>query len=132
MTRRPTQGLTDREAEIMDVVWGLGEATADQVRGRLSGAPHDSTVRTILRLLEAKGYLGHEARDKAYVYRPLVPREAAQRRAVADLLGRFFRGSAGDLVQQLLDNEHLTPGELDRIRRAAEPSTGKRRPRRRP
>ncbi len=74
MTRRMSEPLTEREAQIMDVVWRLGEATADQVRAEVPGSPHDSTVRTLLRVLETKGYLSHEATGKAYVYRATVAR----------------------------------------------------------
>ena len=56
----------------MDVIWRLEEATAEQVREALTGKPHDSTVRTLLRVLETKGYLVHEPRGKAYVYRAAV------------------------------------------------------------
>ena len=61
MARIPSESLTEREAQIMDVVWRLGEVTAEEVRVSLPGEPHDSTVRTIMRLLESKGYLTHEA-----------------------------------------------------------------------
>ena len=61
MTRRTSDSLTEREAQIMDVVWRLGEATAEQVREAMPGTPHDSTVRTLMRVLETKGYLTHEA-----------------------------------------------------------------------
>ena len=61
----------------MNVVWRLGEATAEQVRAALPGDPHDSTVRTLLRVMETKGYLRHLARGKAYVYRAAVGRQKA-------------------------------------------------------
>ena len=75
MARNTSEALTEREAEVMDAVWRLGEATAEQVRESLPGSPHDSTVRTLLRILEAKGYVTHEARGKVYVYRAAVERQ---------------------------------------------------------
>jgi BlaI family transcriptional regulator, penicillinase repressor len=119
MAPRNSDPLTEREAQIMDVVWRLGEATADQVREALPGSPHDSTVRTLMRVLETKGYLAHEIRGKAYVYRAIVGRRKAQRLALKSVLGRFFAGSAQDLVLRLIEDEHLSPGQLDELRRSA-------------
>lgn len=116
MARQASEALTDREAQIMDVVWRLGEATADQVREALAGAPHDSTVRTLLRVLETKGYLAHEVRGKAYVFRALVGRQKAQKLAILTVLTRFFAGSAEDLVLRLIEDEYLTPAQLEELR----------------
>src|SRR5262245_10108503 len=69
MARTPSETRTGREAEVMDASWRLGELTAEQVRGALPEPLHDSTVRTLLRVLESKGYLRHEVRGKAFVYR---------------------------------------------------------------
>lgn len=121
MARQISEALTVREAQIMDVVWRLGEATAEVVRGALPGSPHDSTVRTLMRVLESKGYLAHEARGRAYVYRAAVPRQKAQRLAVRSVLSRFFAGSAEDLVLRLIEDEHLSAEQLDEIRRTARP-----------
>src|SRR5207302_170146 len=103
----------------------LGEATAEQVRAALPMSLHDSTVRTLLRVLESKGYLGHEVRGKAFVYRAAVGRQKAQRQALRDVLARFFGGSAEDLVLRLIEDERITPEQLDELRRTA-PATRKR------
>jgi predicted transcriptional regulator len=116
--------LTEREAQIMDVIWRLGEATAEQVREALPGAPHDSTVRTLLRVLETKGYLTHESRAKAYVHRALVGRQKVQRLVLRSMLARFFAGSAEDLVLRLIEDEHLTQNQLDELRRASTSRAG--------
>src|ERR1700684_3888937 len=113
MPRQTSESLTEREAQIMDVVWRLGEATADQVREALPGAPHDSTVRTLIRVLENKGYLTHDVRGKVYVYRSLVGRHKAQKLAVRTILTRFFAGSAEDLVLRLIEDEQLSREQLD-------------------
>jgi predicted transcriptional regulator len=110
--------LTDREAQIMDVLWGVGEATAEQVREALPGRLHDSTIRTLLRVLESKGHVAHEAQGKAYVYRAAVPRAKAQRTALRNVLARFFGGSAEDLVLRLVEDEQITPEQLEAIRRS--------------
>ena len=140
MARGQSDTLTEREAQIMGVIWRLGQATAEEVREALQGQPHDSTVRTLLRVLETKGYLTHEARGKAYVYSPAIARENAQRHALGSVLARFFGGSAEDLVLRLIEDERITPEQLDELRTAApsaphqeqqqgedRPQTGKRR-----
>jgi predicted transcriptional regulator len=127
MGRKTSDALTEREAEVMDALWRLGEATAEQVRESLAGAPHDSTVRTLLRILEAKGYVTHEARGKAYVYRAAIERRKAQRLALQGVLRRFFAGSAEDLVLRLIEDERLTPEQLDNLRRSAHPAAPRRR-----
>src|SRR3954453_20126073 len=98
VSRPSSETLPNREAQLMDVLWTLGDATAERVREALPDRPHDSTVRTLLRVLEAKGYVVHEASGKAYVYRAAVARAKAQRNALRSLLGRLFDGSAKDLV----------------------------------
>ena len=119
MARQTSQFLTEREAQIMEIVWRLGEATAEQVRGELPGTPHDSTVRTLLRILETKGYLTHETRGKLFFYRARVERRKAQKLALRDVLSRFFGGSAEDLVLRLIEDEHLTPEQLEELRQAS-------------
>jgi predicted transcriptional regulator len=119
MPRLPSETLTERESQIMDVLWKLGEATAERVREGLPIASHDSTIRTLLRVLERKGYVTHEARGKAYLYRAAVPRQKAQRRALRTILARLFGGSAEDLVLRLIEDERITPEQLDALREAA-------------
>ncbi len=72
-----------------------------------------------MRVLESKGYLRHEVRGKSYVYRAVIGRRKAQGHALRDLLGRFFGGSAEDLVLRLIEDETITPEQLDELRRAA-------------
>ncbi len=117
MARPPSETLTGREAQVMEALWRLGEATAEQVRAVLPQPLHDSTVRTILRVLESKGYLRHEARGKSYVYCAVIARQKAQGHALRDLLGRFFGGSAEDLVLRLIEDETITLEQLDELRR---------------
>ncbi len=127
MAKKDSQALTEREAQIMDVVWRLGEVTAEQVREALPGSPHDSTVRTLMRVLQTKGYLTHEVRGKAYVHRALVGRQKAQRHAVRSVLTRFFAGSAEDLVLRLIEDEHLSREQLDELRRSTALQAGPKR-----
>jgi BlaI family transcriptional regulator, penicillinase repressor len=117
MARPPSQTLTGRETQVMEAVWRLGEATAEQVREAMPDPLHDSSVRTLLRTLDSKGYLRHEARGKAYVYSAKVGRVKAQGKVLRDVLACFFGGSAEDLVLRLLEEDHLTPEQLDELRR---------------
>jgi BlaI family penicillinase repressor len=112
MARKPSETLTPREAEVMTVLWEKGTATADEVRRGLRADLHDSTVRTILRVLEAKGYADHTADGKSYVYRATVAREKAQGSALRRFVGRFFGGSPRALVLRLIEEESLTAEDL--------------------
>jgi predicted transcriptional regulator len=125
--RISTDMLTEREAQIMDVLWKLGSAVADEVRAALPGEPHDSTVRTLLRILETKGYVVHDVRGKTFVYQPAVERAQAQRSAVRNFLGRLFGGSAEDLVLRLIEDEVLTPTQLEQIQKSIQPRRPKHR-----
>src|SRR5215204_4513023 len=107
MVRPVSEIPTEREAQVMEVLWRLGRATADQVREALPGGPHDSTVRTLLRALEAKGYVAHDDRGKAYVYRAAVSQAKAQRTALKSLLRRLFGGSAESLLLRLVEDERI-------------------------
>ncbi len=95
MPRPASEMLTDREAQIMDILWELREATAEQVRQRLVDEPHDSTVRTLLRVLKAKRYVRIRGRQPA-VYVPIVAKKDAQHTAAGRLIDRFFGGSANE------------------------------------
>ncbi len=128
MARPPSKTLTPREAEIMDVLWQRGSATAEQVRTAMSGGPHDSTVRTLLRVLESKGYVGHDAETTPYLYRPRTARHKAQRKGVQSLLQRLFGGSAQSLVLRLIEDEQITPEQVEELLQSAKKCRPKRRP----
>jgi BlaI family penicillinase repressor len=116
MARPPSSLLTDREAAIMDVLWTRGQATADEIRAALPDEPHDSSVRTLLRILQRKRYLKIR-KQKPYLYVPAIERDRVQQDAAKNLLARFFGGSAESLVLRLLENESLTPEQLDELAR---------------
>ena len=106
-----------RERQIMDIVYRLGHATANEVIDQLTGEPHSSTVRTQLRVLEDKGHVRHEEEGLRYVYMPAVPRYAARRTALRHLVDTFFDGSVEKAVAALLggDAARLSDDELARI-----------------
>src|SRR5258706_4901664 len=85
--------FTDRELDVMSVLWDLGDATVAEVRERLADKLAYTTVLTVLRTLEQKGYVEHTGEGRAHRYHPLVLREAAGRKALQRLLGKGFQGS---------------------------------------
>jgi predicted transcriptional regulator len=111
--------LTDAELRLMDVVWAKGSATVSGVVDALpKDAPlHYSTVLTILRILENKGYLTHIKDGRAFIYRPKVKRAEACANAVDHLLKRFFDGSPALLMLKLMEDRKIDPKELKRLRK---------------
>ena len=119
MARQPSRALTDAEARVMSVVWQRQSATVGDVVTALSrkrGATY-STVQTILRILETKGYVTHDKVDRAFVYRPIVDERQAQRRALRHLVQRLFKGSPALLVMNVLEDEKIDPDELQRLKK---------------
>ncbi len=109
--------LTRRERHIMDVLFRLGRATADEVMLELSGKRSYSTVRTQLRVLEQKGYVRHEERGRQFVYMPTVPLRTARKSALRHVVDTFFDGSVEKVVAALLGGEaaRVSEHDLDRI-----------------
>lgn len=109
--------LTKRERQIMDALYRLGRATATEIMDAVPRAPGNSTVRTQLRVLEAKGHVKHEEQGVRYVYMPTVPRYSARKSALKHLVDTFFDGSSGKAVAALLGGEasRLTDEDLERI-----------------
>jgi BlaI family transcriptional regulator, penicillinase repressor len=111
--------LTKRERQIMDALYRLGRATAAEIMAEMAGAPGNSTVRTQLRVLEAKGHVRHEEEGLRYVYMPTVPRHSARRSALKHLVDTFFDGSTAKAVAALLGGEAARVSD-DELRRIAE------------
>ncbi len=100
----------------MNVVWDLGEATVRDVVERLPANLAYTTVLTMMRHLEKKGYLTHHAVGKQYVYRPTVAREDVQRTTVAQLTERLFGGAATELISTVLETQALSEEEVRELR----------------
>jgi predicted transcriptional regulator len=117
----PTE-LTRREAQIMEIIYRRGRATAAEVLGDLRDPPGYSSVRKLLEILEDKGFVRHEQDGPRYVFLPTVPRKQAQRSALQQMLRTFFGNSTEQAVAALLElsGPKLSPDELDRIARLAE------------
>jgi predicted transcriptional regulator len=130
MARPSAAGLTDREAEIMDRLWELGTATAEQIREKLPGDPHDSSVRTMLRILEEKGFVSHRRQGRSFVFQALVQRERVQRKTLGNVIRQFFSGSPHKLVLRLLEDEELSQADLQELMRQASARPTRPKPRR--
>ena len=109
--------FTDRELDVMSVLWDLDSATVAEVREQLADDLAYTTVLTVLRTLEQKGYVGHTGEGRAHRYRPLVKREAASRSALRRLVDKVFDGSPELLLTQLVSDKNLSDEELRRLRR---------------
>ena len=122
MARAPSVALTDGEARVMAVLWQTPVATVAEVVASL----HDryaltySTVQTLLRILEQKGYVAHDKVGRAFVFRAVVDQGQARRRALKHLIGRLFNGSPSLLVSNVLDDEEIDPREVAQLKRLIE------------
>jgi predicted transcriptional regulator len=122
MPRKTSPALTDAEARVMAVLWRLETATVGDVVAAL--APERtvsySTVQTILRILEDKGYVAHDKVARAFIYRPVVDARQARTRALRHLATRLFNGSPSLLVMNVLHDDEMDPEELQRLKKLIE------------
>jgi len=109
--------LSRRERQIMDILYELGEATAQDVMQRLPDPPSYSAVRAMLRKLEDKGHIQHKEVGAKYVFYPVVNHEQASRNAISRLVKTFYDGSAAQAVNALLGMsfEDISKEELEQI-----------------
>jgi predicted transcriptional regulator len=112
----------------MEVLWRLGPSTVAEVRNELADKLAYTTVLTILRNLESKGYVDHDAEGRAHRYAPIVARDAARNSALKDLAAKFFGGSTELLMTHLVSDRKLDDAEVKRIRRLLDdlPPKGRR------
>lgn len=122
MARKPSPALTDAEARVMAVLWQLETATvADVLRELRKKRPMTySTVQTMLRILETKGYVTHEKVARAFIYTPVIDKRQARRRALRHLVSRLFENSPSLLVLNVLDDDRIDPVELKRLKQLIE------------
>jgi len=125
MPRKPSKTFTDREMEIMRIIWELGEASARQIQERLSGDRHYNSVMTIIRVLEKKRRLTHREEGRAYIYRPAESREKSRSRVLRELVKHVFGGSSASLVLHLAETGELTREDIDEVRRKMVSWSGK-------
>jgi predicted transcriptional regulator len=109
--------LTRREREIMDIVYRLGRASAQDVLENLAQAPSYSAVRALLRLLEERGHVRHVQEAGRFIFLPAVPRGEARRKALSHVVSTFFGGSVEEAMLTLVESSSrkLSSDELDRL-----------------
>jgi len=107
--------LGELERSILSVVWRKSEINAEQVREELGRPLKDSTIRTVLRRLEEKGYLAHTVEDRTFVYRPAQTRQRVAGRAVKRIVDWFCEGSVEALLVGMVDSKVLDQAELQRL-----------------
>lgn len=109
--------LSDRELDVMAVLWARGSGTVAEVREALPDPLAYTTVLTVLRTLEEKGFVGHEEEGKAHRYLPLIARERAGRSALTRMVEKLFDGSPELLLTQLVSDRKLSPQDIRRLRK---------------
>lgn len=135
MAKPAVPSVSRRERQILDVIYRRGRATAADVTAELPDAPTYTTVRGLLRILEAKGHVRHQVHDGRYVYTPSLPREDAGASQLQHVIRTFFDGSASKAMAAFLGSARapLSDDELAHLRAILDsagkaPKTGKRRP----
>ena len=119
--------LTQRELDIMSVLWELGEATVTEVRDRVDPALAYTSVSTMVRNLEMKGFVSHRRGEgKTHVYFPVIDAETAGESAVGRVLNKIYGGSPIKLLAHLVEQNRLSEKELDRMRDLLKSSKKKR------
>lgn len=109
--------LTDREVEVMEVLWRCGPSTVAEVRAELADEFAYTTVLTVLRTLEDKGHVGHDAEGRAHRYSAQVSLETARSSATRALIEKLFKGSTELLLTHVVADQELSDASLARIRR---------------
>ena len=109
------RSLGERELDVMAILWARGSGTVGEVKRYLGAKLAYTTVLTILRNLEAKRYVRHEAEGRAHRYYPRVAQGAAQRSALTRLIDTLFHGSPGALIARLVDDRELSADELQKL-----------------
>ena len=117
MKRLSFQALSKRERQIMDIIFRLGEATAEDVIENFPEPVGDASIRKLIRVMERKGYLVHRKKGRCYVYKPVLSRDKAGRQAIKHILKTYFYGSTPMAVSTLLDvsSDILTEEDIKRI-----------------
>jgi predicted transcriptional regulator len=112
--------FTERELDIMSVLWSEGSGSVAEVRHALGDSVGYTTILKLLQILEEKGAVRHEAEGRAYRYFPLVEPGRAGQSALNRILDKIFGGSAELLLSQLVSDRNIAPEELARMRRLLE------------
>ena len=132
MTKRGDSGarvrapLTELENEVMNAVWKAGTCSVEAVHRSVSQkrSLKETTIRTLLRRLELKGYLHHESEGRAYIYRAAEPARNLAARAVRQIIDRFCQGSVEQLVCGMVESKVLSKREIERLEEVVRQAKG--------
>jgi BlaI family transcriptional regulator, penicillinase repressor len=114
---KPERLLTEFELEVMTVLWRLGQATVAEVQADLPRQPVAYTsVSTMVRILEQKGFVRSRKEGRLHVYAPRVPKQEYEAVALRHVIGKLFDGAPVNLVRALVEAEELSPGEIDELK----------------
>ena len=117
--------LTDREADIMQALWDRGPSTVAEVRASLADPLAYTTVLTVLRILETKGYVGHTEQGRGHRYHACIEQQSARKSALRHLTDKLFEGSSELLLTHLVSEQKLSAEQLKRLRKLLAARTGK-------
>jgi len=120
--------LTDREADVMQVLWEHGPSLVTDVRAHLSDNLAYTTVLTVLRTLQAKGYVGYEEEGRGHRYFASVKQQAARKNALQHLTDKLFKGSTELLFTHLVSDQKLSPEQIAKLRALLAERSGKGKP----
>ena len=109
--------FTDREADVMQILWDNGPSVVSEVRALLQDELAYTTVLTVLRTLETKGYVGHEEEGRGHRYHAAIEQRAARKSALAHLTSKLFKGSTELLFAHLVSDRKLGADEIARMRK---------------
>ena len=121
-----TDPLTRRERQILDILFNLGRATANEVLERLPDPPTYTTIRGLLRVLESKGHARHEDDGGRYVYYPTVAKQRAAKSAIGHVVQTFFDGSPSRAMAALLGSERVSDEEIEQLAKLVESARRKK------
>lgn len=117
MPRTRTKGFTDREFEILSILWNAGEVSVEEIRERLTGNPSANTVRTLLTVMVKRGYVADDGKGYAKRYRALVDRSVARRSGLRRLIDGMFGGSTENMLMHLVDEGEMDVEQLQRLQK---------------
>jgi predicted transcriptional regulator len=117
--------LGELEHEVMQLVWSGGEVTAEAIREQLERKPKESTVRTVLRRLEDKGYVTHTVSGRTFVFRAAASRQDVAARAVKHIVDWFCNGSLEEVLVGMADARMLDAQTLEQLAKRIEDAKGR-------
>lgn len=118
MGRKASKHLTNLELEVLQALWTTCPANVQTVQKNLKRELAYTTVQTVLNILQRKGHVSRELRDRAYFYSPIVNPRTAVGKTLKNLIDRVFAGSALSLVMNLIQTKALTPEQLARLQKS--------------